>query len=202
MQVVQCHAYVDTNITKQQSELYSKPICQLFWSFTQAHWQVTGQLQLHCLSMLNAQFIPCVCTFTYLSSLIIFTADTSSSSRPCCSVINHAHEHVNISTRMHGAFQGIHGSRGTRVRQTRGKMLDIYTYIHTYIHTCAGCCHDQCGARSGSPQLVVCNDNVDRTVCEVHKLVIDVVKINWFMITCAICSLLCCVEINLVLAAF
>ena len=59
------------------------------------------QLQLHCLNRLNP-FIPCVCTFTYLSSSVIFTADTSSSSRPCCSikcmhaVVNGTCEHVNI----------------------------------------------------------------------------------------------------------
>ena len=53
----------------------------------------TAQLQLHCLSRLNAWFIPCVCAFTYLSLLIIFMADMSSS---WCSVVNHAHEHVNI----------------------------------------------------------------------------------------------------------
>ena len=41
----------------------------------------------YCLSRLNARFLPCVCAFTYLSSSIIFTADTSSSS--CCpSLVN------------------------------------------------------------------------------------------------------------------
>ena len=38
-----------------------------FW-LTQAHWQVAGELQLHCLSRMKP-FIPCVCTFTYLSLL-------------------------------------------------------------------------------------------------------------------------------------
>ena len=70
--------------TSQNSMQYSKLIGR-FWFITQARWQVAGQLQLHCLSRLNL-FIPCVCTFTYLSTSIIFTADTSSSSRPCCSV--------------------------------------------------------------------------------------------------------------------
>ena len=84
------------------------------------YWQVVGQLQLHCLSMLNARFIPCVCAFTYLSSSIIFT---SSSSRPCCSVVNHAREHVSIA--------GHTQISGTRVRQMWGKMLDTYnTYMY------------------------------------------------------------------------
>ena len=47
------------------------------------HWQVAGQLQLHCL---NTLFISCICAFTYLASSIIFMADTCSSNHPCCSV--------------------------------------------------------------------------------------------------------------------
>ena len=78
---LQFHAYIDMNVTKQQ---YSKPI-NCFW-FTQEHWQVARQLQFHCLSRLN-QLIPCVCAFTYLSSSIKITADTSSFSCPCCSVL-------------------------------------------------------------------------------------------------------------------
>ena len=57
-----------------------------------------------------------VCAFTYLSSLIIFMADTRSSSRPHCSVEcsacscksrTRAHQYTGI----HRAFQGVHGSR-------------------------------------------------------------------------------------------
>ena len=61
------------NVTKQQlaHEAYS----QAHLVFTQMHWQVPMQLQLHCLSMLNP-FIPCVCAFAYLSSSIIFTAES------------------------------------------------------------------------------------------------------------------------------
>ena len=62
--------------TPQNSSTVTESIS--FW-FTQARWQVAGQLQIHCLCRLNP-FIPCVCAFTYLSSLIIFTVDMSSSS--------------------------------------------------------------------------------------------------------------------------
>ena len=71
--------------TSQNSSTVS-PSSRFWFSITQACWQVSGQLQLHCLSRLNAWFIPCDCAFTFLSLLIIFTADTSSSSCPCCSV--------------------------------------------------------------------------------------------------------------------
>ena len=91
------------NITKQQNSKLTQVIfdshrCvgKLLGSYSlQVRWQVAGQLQLHCLSS-GILFIPCVCAFTYLSSLIIFTADTSSSSHPLSAVVNHAHEHVNI----------------------------------------------------------------------------------------------------------
>ena len=66
-----------------------------------------GKLQLHCLSRLNL-FIPGVYTFTYLSSSIIFMADMSSSSHPCCSFeCMWTHQYTGI----HRAFQGVHGSR-------------------------------------------------------------------------------------------
>ena len=61
----------------------------------------------HCLSRL-IPFIPCVCTFAYLPWLRIFTANTSSSSHPCCSVECSWREH--ISTGIHGAFQNVHKS--------------------------------------------------------------------------------------------
>ena len=94
-----------------------------------------GQLQRHCLSKLNPFIhVPCVCTFTYLSSSIIFTADMSSSSRPWCSAqvecINHAHEHVNIPE--YKEDSGRTRISGTRVRQTWGKWY-IDTDIDKYI---------------------------------------------------------------------
>ena len=54
-----------------------------------------------------------VCAFTYLSLSIIFTADTSSSSRPCCSVECSCKSHMwaRRYTGIHGAFQGVHRSR-------------------------------------------------------------------------------------------
>ena len=73
-------------------------------------------------------FIPCICAFTYLSSSIIFTADMSSSSHPCSvasAVVNHACEHIYWNR-----------------------------YWHRYHYSaCGGRCYDQCGARSGLPQL-------------------------------------------------
>ena len=117
------------NITKQLPRC-SQPIGRFY--FTQACWQVAEQLQLHCLSRLNS-FISCVCAFTYLSSSVIFTADTSSSSRPCCSVEcscksrTWAHQY----TRIHGAFQGVHGFREPGCDK-RG-VNDTYIEIHRYI---------------------------------------------------------------------
>ena len=111
------------NVTKQH---YSQPIGRLW--FTQAQWQVAGQLQLHCPSKLNP-FKPCVCAFTYLSSSIIFTAG---SSRSCCSVEYSIRCKVECSCKpctwtrqyaeIHRAFQGIHGSRRVRILFFRGKM--------------------------------------------------------------------------------
>ena len=66
---------------------------------SQTCWQVAWQLQLHCLCRLNP-FIPCVCTFTHLSLLIVFAADNEYPIiRSFCSVewvVNHAREQVNI----------------------------------------------------------------------------------------------------------
>ena len=83
-----------------------------FWYTLLARWQVVGQLQVHCLSRLNT-FIPCVCTFTYLSLLIVLMADTSSFSCPCCSFEYGCKSRTwaRQYTRIHGAFQGIHRSR-------------------------------------------------------------------------------------------
>ena len=76
-------------------------------------WQIARQLQLHCLSRLNP-FIPCVCVFTYLSSRLssrqtwvapVFLAVQSSA----CSCKSRTW--TRQYTRIHGAFQGIHGSR-------------------------------------------------------------------------------------------
>ena len=130
----QCRVYVDMNVTKQQysrGHRSSKSIGR-FW-FTQARWQVAGQLQLHCLSTLNP-FIPCVCAFTYLSSLagqtfhgaiigggargrsgprdyylsssITFTANTSSSSRASvrCGQVHTVVNHAREHVGIHGAF--------------------------------------------------------------------------------------------------
>ena len=105
--------------------------------------------KLHCLSRLNL-FIPCVSAFNYLSSSIIFTADTSSFSHPCCSVSTcscksptWAHQYTGI----HRAFQDVHGSQepGCDKRGVNNR----YCYS-----TRRDRCHDQCGACSGSPQLV------------------------------------------------
>ena len=62
---------------------------------------------------------------------------TSSSSRLCCSVVNHAREHVNITdyTEHFRVYTDLGNQGATNVR-----------YIHTYIYTYAGCCHDQCWA--------------------------------------------------------
>ena len=89
---------------------YSKLI-GCFW-FTQARWEVAGQLQLHCLSRLNP-FIPCVCKFTYLPSVIIFTADTSTFSHPCCSVKCSCQSRMWACqyTEIHGEFRGVHESQ-------------------------------------------------------------------------------------------
>ena len=88
-----------------------------------AHWlililtgmcEVAGQLQFHCLSRLNP-FIPCVCAFTYLSSSIKITADTTSSSHTCCSLFSACSckscTWACQYTKIHRAFQDIHGSR-------------------------------------------------------------------------------------------
>ena len=80
----------------------------------------------------------------------------SSSSCPCCLVVNHAREHVNIPEYM-GVFQDVHRSREPECDK-RWSMIHIY--LHTYIHThnysvCRDHCHDQCGACSCSPQLLV-----------------------------------------------
>ena len=77
--------------TPQNRQQYSSAPISCFW-VTQVHWQGARQLQLHGLCRLNP-FISCVCTFTYLSLSIIFMAGSSHS---CCSVVNHAHEHVSI----------------------------------------------------------------------------------------------------------
>ena len=54
--------------------------------FTLARWQVARPLQLDCLSKLNPIIhVPRAYSFTYLSSLVIFTATSSSS--PCSSVV-------------------------------------------------------------------------------------------------------------------
>ena len=135
------------NITKQQ---YSKLVGH-FW-FTQAHWQVARQLQLHCLSRLNP-FIPCVCAFTYLHSSIIFTADMSSSSRPCCSVECSCKSHVSMWNTQN--ISGRTRISGTRVRQTQAKWYR-HRYIDRYHYSVhGGHCHNQCGASSGSPQLTM-----------------------------------------------
>ena len=89
------------NITKQQ---YSQPIS--CFQVTQVRWEVSGQLQLYCLSRLNPWFISCVCAITYLSLSIIFTADTSSS---CSSSWVHAIVHQ--YTVIYKAFPGLHGSQ-------------------------------------------------------------------------------------------
>ena len=95
-----------------------------FW-FTQARWQVAGQLQFHSLSRLNL-FIPCVCAFTYLSSSIKITANTSSSSHSDeCLQIMHVSTSIYRNTR---SISGRTRILGTRVRQTRGKW-----YIDTQI---------------------------------------------------------------------
>ena len=77
------------------------------------------QLQLHCLSRLNP-FIPCVCAFTYLSSSILFTADTVTETRVApvvlaVSVVNHAREHVNIPdyTEHFGAYADLGNQSAT-----------------------------------------------------------------------------------------
>ena len=90
-----CRRYLHHKMTAVQSAHQS------FLIHTGKPWLVTGQLQLHCLSRLDARFIPYVCAFTYmyLLSSIIFTANPSCSSRPCSrvhAVLNHAREHVNI----------------------------------------------------------------------------------------------------------
>ena len=85
----------------------------VFYSHRHHGYQIAGQLQLHCLSRLNP-FRPYVCAFTYLSSLIVFMADMSSSSLPCCSVECmqcKSHTWAHQYTRIHGAFQGVHESR-------------------------------------------------------------------------------------------
>ena len=87
--------------TSQNSSTVSIPVV-FDSSHSQAHWQVAWQLQFHCLSRLNP-FIPCVCAFTYLSSSIIFTADTSSSINVQLSECSYtwACQYTGI----HGAFQ-------------------------------------------------------------------------------------------------
>ena len=86
------HRYIWTS---QNSSTLLSPCINHFW-FTQACWQVAGQLQLKCLSRLNPWFIPCVCAFTYLPSSIIFTADMSIAP----AVKYHICEHVNIPKNM------------------------------------------------------------------------------------------------------
>ena len=76
--------------------------------------------------------IPCVCTFTYLSSSIIFTADMSSSS---CPTVQSQLQITHVSTPIYWNTWSISGHTwilGTRVQQTWGKW-----YIHTII-PCTG----------------------------------------------------------------
>ena len=80
--------------------------------------------------------------------LIILTADTSSSSHPCCSECTWACQYTEI----HGAFQGIHESQepGCDKCGVNDKCIDS---IILHVGGGGGCFHDQCGACSGSPQL-------------------------------------------------
>ena len=110
-----------SRLYSQNSSTVRQPIGR-FWVI-QAHWQVARQLQLHCqcLSRLNL-FIPCVCTFTYLSSLISSMAEEC----PCCSVKlycckSHNCEHLNIPEYTQSISGRTRISETTRVRQMRGK---------------------------------------------------------------------------------
>ena len=110
-----------------------------FW-FTQVHWQVARQLQLHYLSRLSLWFVLCVCAFTYLPSSIIFMADTSSSSHPCCSVkysckscmsarVNNRKESIqlHIAPQKHSRQSNVTGTWANDAHY-----LSIFTYYVTY----------------------------------------------------------------------
>ena len=124
---------------------------------------VCGLLQLCCFHSLNS-FVPCVCTFTYLSlsSWLTMNCSLLQEAWQCHTCLSHTwttsiyRNTLSISehTRVRLSLSE------TSVRQTRvnDTHVQIHTYIHTYIPTIipnvwAFCC-DQCGAHSGLPQLM------------------------------------------------
>ena len=66
---------------------------------------------------------------------------------------------------MHGAFQGVHGSQEPGCNNCGVNDTYIDRYTNTYHYSVHGeRCHDQCGARSGSPQLY--NYSVAKIKCQ------------------------------------